>query len=293
MKRRSIQKLLALVLALTMLCGLTVPAAGRSGTDILFEETDSSAVTAELPLRQQEDGEEALSYQAGDTVRVSILLEEKPALERYSLQAVTGSSAAVQSYRSQLEQRQDQVAAAISRQALNGSRLDVVWNLTLAANLISANVKYGQIQDILSVDGVADVVVKQRYEPMVLSRSEAADPAMATSGAMFGSAATYSAGYYGAGGRIAVIDTGTDTDHQSFTADAFLYAVREDEEKADRTLESYDCWTRLRSRRSSTATPSSPSATTMWTAAMTSPTTATARGSTAPTWRASPPPTAT
>lgn len=115
MKRRSIQKLLALVLALTMLCGLTVPAAGRSGTDILFEETDSSAVTAELPLRQQEDGEEALSYQAGDTVRVSILLEEKPALERYSLQAVTGSSAAVQSYRSQLEQRQDQVAAAISR----------------------------------------------------------------------------------------------------------------------------------------------------------------------------------
>ena len=164
MKRRSIQKLLALVLALTMLCGLTVPAAaaGRSGTDILFEETDSSAVTAELPLRQLEDGSGESGHQAGDTVRVSILLEEKPALKRYSLQAVTGSSAAVQSYRSQLEQRQDQVAAAISRQALNGSRLDVVWNLTLAANLISANVKYGQIQDILSVDGVADVVVEQR-----------------------------------------------------------------------------------------------------------------------------------
>ena len=127
MKRRSIQKLLALVLALTMLCGLTVPAAaaGRSGTDILFEETDSSAVTAELPLRQLEDGSGESGHQAGDTVRVSILLEEKPALERYSLQAVTGSSAAVQSYRSQLEQRQDQVAAAISRQALNGSRLAV------------------------------------------------------------------------------------------------------------------------------------------------------------------------
>mgnify|MGYP001702765365 FL=1 len=142
----------------------------------------------------------------------------------------------MQSYRSQLEQRQDQVAAAISRQALNGSRLDVVWNLTLAANLISANVKYGQIQDILSVDGVADVVVEQRYEPMVLSRSEAADPAMATSGAMIGSAAAYSAGYYGAGSRIAVIDTGTDTDHQSFDADAFLYAVREDAEKAGKTV---------------------------------------------------------
>ena len=117
------------------------------------------------------------SHQAGDTVRVSILLEEKPALKRYSLQAVTGSSAAVQSYRSQLEQRQDQVAAAISRQALNGSRLDVVWNLTLAANLISANVKYGQIQDILSVDGVADVVAPIAPIPPT------ADPAILGAGA--------------------------------------------------------------------------------------------------------------
>ena len=75
---------------------------------------------------------------------------------------------------------------------------------------------------------------------MVLSRSEAADPAMATSGAMIGSAAAYSAGYYGAGSRIAVIDTGTDTDHQSFDADAFLYAVREDAEKAGKTVADYD-----------------------------------------------------
>lgn len=80
MKRRSIQKLLALVLALTMLCGLAVPAAaaGRSGTDILFEETDSSAVTAELPLRQLEDGSGESSHQAGDTVRVSSCWRRSP-----------------------------------------------------------------------------------------------------------------------------------------------------------------------------------------------------------------------
>lgn len=29
-----------------------------------------------------------------------------------------------------------------------GTELDVVWNLTLAANIISANVQYGQIEDI-------------------------------------------------------------------------------------------------------------------------------------------------
>ena len=33
------------------------------------------------------------------------------------------------------------------------------------------------------------------------------------------------AGYTGAGTRIAVIDTGIDTDHQSFAADAFAYSL--------------------------------------------------------------------
>ncbi len=32
-----------------------------------------------------------------------------------------------------------------------GTELDVVWNLTLAANIISANVQYGQIEDIKAV----------------------------------------------------------------------------------------------------------------------------------------------
>ena len=32
------------------------------------------------------------------------------------------------------------MAQTISRQALSGEELDVVWNLTLAANLISADV---------------------------------------------------------------------------------------------------------------------------------------------------------
>ncbi len=241
--RRSIQKVMALLLTLTMLCGLAVPAAAAGsprGTSVSFEETDGSSITAGPSLRQQTDSTETSFYQSGDTVRVSILLEEQPALERYSLEAVPSSQAAVQSYRSQLERQQAQLASTISRQALNGSRLDVVWNLTLAANLISANVKYGQIEDILDVDGVKDVVVEQRYEPMVLSQSEANDPAMATSGAMIGSAAAYSAGYYGAGSRIAVIDTGTDTDHQSFNEDAFLYAVAEDAERADKNAADYD-----------------------------------------------------
>ena len=64
-----------------------------------------------------------------------------------------------------------------------------------------------------ALDGVASVTLENRYEPDVVSTGDA-DPDMATSGAMIGSTAAWADGYTGAGSRIAVIDTGTDTDHQ-------------------------------------------------------------------------------
>ena len=71
-------------------------------------------------------------------------------------------------YRRKLEKQQDSMAAAISKQALNGAKLDVVWNMTLAANMISANVQYGQIEKIKEVAGVQEVILENRYEPCVV-----------------------------------------------------------------------------------------------------------------------------
>ena len=48
---------------------------------------------------------------------------------------------------------------------LDGEPLDVQWNLTLIANLISANVPYGDIAAIEALDGVKEVVLETRYEP--------------------------------------------------------------------------------------------------------------------------------
>ena len=69
-------------------------------------------------------------------------------------------------------------AAAISTEALDGEPLDVVWNLTLAANLISANVPYGKMEAIRELSGVQDVILETRYAPCVVDREEAADPNM-------------------------------------------------------------------------------------------------------------------
>ena len=107
----------------------------------------------------------------------------------------------------------------------------MVWNLTLAANLISANVEYGQIAAISQVPGVKQVVLETRYEPQEAVTDAADKPNMAIATGMTGTNLAWQAGYTGAGSRVAIIDTGLDTDHQSMDPDALAHALQEDAQK--------------------------------------------------------------
>ena len=232
MRKHQSKRLTALLLALVLCLGLAVPAGAASTTSngVKIEKVDNSAVSVSLTDDSQQTAlteEETPLYQDTDMVRVSIVLKGKSTLEKgFSTQHIAANSQAM-AYRSGLQAQQETLAKKISKDALGGKTLDVVWNLTLAANIISANVAYGDIDAIKAVSGVEDVVLETRYEPQVAS-VDALDPNMATSGSMIGSGVAYEAGYTGAGTRIAVIDTGTDTDHQSFNEDAFQYAINED-----------------------------------------------------------------
>lgn len=231
MKKYLGKRMTALLLALVMCMGLVVPAgAADTGTSVKVEKADNSAVSVSLTDDGQQtalENEEAPLYEDTDTVRVSIVLDGKSTLKKgFSTMSIADNNKAM-AYRSSLQAQQAAVTQKISRNALDGENLDVVWNLTLAANIISANVSYGDIDAIKAVSGVADVVLETRYEPQVAS-VDALNPNMATSGSMIGSPVAYAAGYNGAGSRIAVIDTGTDTDHQSFNADAFQHAIDKD-----------------------------------------------------------------
>ncbi|MFR0733348.1 MAG: S8 family serine peptidase [Oscillospiraceae bacterium] len=184
------------------------------------------------------------SYAPTDLVRVSIVLEDRPGLEQ--MEASSGLSTAalavspqMQQTRQSLEANQAALARRISNQVLGGEPLDVVWNLTLAANLISANVPYGKVEEIQAMPGVKTVVLETRYEPAVYSQGPA-DLTCPPPREMIGSSAAYAAGLTGAGTRIAVIDTGTDTDHQSFDAAAFAYALAEDAKNSGRTYDLLD-----------------------------------------------------
>ena len=226
MKKPLAGRVLSLLMALCLVLSAvpTALAADEESSDrqvpFRIVSDDNAALT-----RGKAPEAEPAPHDANESVRVSIVLEEPSVIEKgYAAQDIAENRSAM-SYRAQLQSRQQTVAQAISRKL--PQKLDVVWNLTLAANVISANVKYGQIDTIRALPGVKSVTLETRYEPAVY-KTGSADPDMATSGEMIGSAAAYASGYNGAGMRIAVIDTGIDTDHQSFSAAAFDYAIAQD-----------------------------------------------------------------
>ena len=238
MKKRLPTRLLSLLLVVALLAGIAVPVnATGAKSNVTFTQVDNSAVTAELLTKDGDEQNTMDEYADTDIVRVSIFLKDQPTIMAgFSLDSIAANSQAM-AYRADLKEKQAQVTAAIEKTL--GEKLDVAWNLTLAANVISANVKYGQIEAIEQMAGVSEVLIETCYAPAVVDREEENDPMMSTSSAQIGSSAAWAAGYTGAGTRIAVIDTGADTDHQSLNPDAFQYSLAYQAGKSGMSVEEY------------------------------------------------------
>jgi len=193
-----------------------------SSSDVTWEKVEDSSLKILEPTRVvEEDLEEAGLIKDGN-VRVSIVVEGDSTIDAgYSAQSVTTNSVA-QSYREQVLKNQKALEAKISAEALGGQPLDVVWNITLAGNIISANVPYAKIEMIKKVAGVKDVVIENQYEAPETVKGD--DPNMMISTDMTGTS-LISSDYTGAGQAVAVIDTGADIDHQSFNPEAFEYSI--------------------------------------------------------------------
>lgn len=228
-KYRPITRFTALLLAAVMLFGLFTQGSAAFGLNgrTNFFPADFTHDTA--PDDDLLSGEKL--YDDDESVRVSIVLEDAPTISAsYSLDGIAANEDAM-AYRHKLQQIQELVVDNIETYALDGEALDVVWNLTLIANVISANVEYGKIEDIKAMDGVLDVFVEERVYMDLMDTSETVLPAMLGSSAMSGSSLAHAAGFTGAGSRVAIIDTGIDTDHRSFNADAFEYSLIQLEKK--------------------------------------------------------------
>ncbi|MGX8698563.1 MAG: S8 family serine peptidase, partial [bacterium] len=220
------KRLLSVALSLVMLLGMAVPglAVGTSGSakGLTWEKVELTAADRARLAAGVEGYVEKPLHEAKDLVRVSIVLDQPSTIDAgYSTMGIAQNKSAV-AYRQELKANQ----ALVTKQIMNaiGEKLDVVWNLTLVANVISANVTFDKLEAIKAVPGVKDVVLETRYEPAVVSK-DADEPNMSVASDMTGGNLAWAAGYTGAGSKVAIVDTGLDTDHQLFDASALEHAL--------------------------------------------------------------------
>lgn len=213
---------LAFVLAACMLFAL-LPSigAGASAANVSYTEIDPSVIdpdAAVLPEAEQ-DAEQDVPA-ADEEVHVIILFEQRSLAKKgFSTKDLLEDEEAV-SYSSSLKEQQLSLVDRIEREALGGEELEIRYQFTIAVNGVATVVPYGRIEQILAVDGVADVYLEERYE-----LDETVQPDTATAGEMVGSYSAWADGYTGAGSRIAIIDTGLDLSHPSFTEGGYYYGL--------------------------------------------------------------------
>ena len=232
--QKHLRQLVALVLSFVMVFsgpgrvlaeGITIDQTGDGKNTSGLEYLDPSTLhvkklgkTVKDTAVELDDPDEI--YGPDDMVRVSILMETPSALDAGYVIGENGLSKGAQNYRTRLKGTQSAVQQRIQNKL--SKAIDVKWNLTLAVNAVSANVRYGDIEAIKSTYGVKDVVLENRYE------SQAADTNTSnTSSGMVGATDAWAAGYTGAGSKIAIIDSGLDLTHISFDSEAFDYSIAE------------------------------------------------------------------
>ena len=228
MKKRVFKRVLAILLVATMVFQTNVSELfamvlkGPESFALSYRELTKADVSAET-LRQGNGlvDSNISFYDDEDVVRVMIVLDEAPALTMSKGEDFVLTDE-ISNYRDVLRMRQMEIIETISKEILKGEELEVFWNLTLVTNAVSTNIKYGFIDEIEALDGVKQVVIEPQFEPM----SANAETSNVVSQDMTGALNVKNlSGYTGAGRRVAVIDTGTDVDHQSFDEASYEYAL--------------------------------------------------------------------
>ena len=241
------RRLLAVLLALAMILSASASVFAAAGTGsegpngtggANVTEIDPSTLNVKMlgdriDLNVSEPAEKESKYAPEDIVRVSIVLDKKSTIDSgYSVKNYTQNNSA-RAYRDSLRTQQAAVAREISSRI--GEKLDVKWNLTLAVNIISANVQYKDIQLIKLVPGVRNVFIEKQF---AVQEAAASPDTANTSEYMVGATEAWATGYTGAGQLVAIVDSGIDYTHQAFDEAAFLYSINQLDETVDLLEES-------------------------------------------------------
>ncbi len=207
------KRFLALALTLCMLLSMVPTMQVRAvETDVLdFEKIDGGNLGIALPNNPSLGLVGPVATRDPDeAVKVIIVMDGKSVVESNTHAALTPQ---IQAQMNDMEAQQNVVLDRIEDKILDGQELEVDYNYTWLMNAVATTVPYGAIEEIEAMDGVDYVIVQQIY-----TVCETADPNTITDGVMIGRENTWANGYTGEGMKIAIIDTGLDTDHPNFAA---------------------------------------------------------------------------
>ena len=220
---KKMNRVLALVLSVCLLLSL-VPATTAaeetvSTNDVTFTELENPGTELTKDSEDKLDTAE-LGYAAEDLVDVIVVLEEEALLDQgYSKKQIAKNGAELQAAKEKLTARQDALLQQID--AITDGEAALGYRYSVVITGFSVQIPYGKLSEIQRLEGVRAAFVAPTFsvpEDMTANSSSLDTDTYATSDS-FGSALTWqNAGYTGAGMRIAILDTGLDTDHPSFAA---------------------------------------------------------------------------
>ena len=208
---------LSLCMVLTM---LPLGVLAHEGAEKLALDVEHlSGVSVDLAANTINESELALVKEhvdANGMIDVFIVMEGESIIESDAAAVVNDETEA---QAAALVENQEAVIAEIEETVLKGETLEIDYNYTWLFNGVAAQIPYEAMGAIAALDGVAKVVVQPVYEICESTVTPADVSTMTISdGVMVGRENTWAAGYTGKGIKIAVIDTGLDTDHQNFAA---------------------------------------------------------------------------
>ena len=184
---------------------------------VLAEEIENPGVDLRLDT-QKVDEIERNTLSPDEIVRVIVVLEDKGLLEQgFSTAEIAASGAKVMRQVETLAMRQDAAIAAINQ--VVEEPVEAKYRYNVAVNGLAVEVPYGDLEEIKALPNVKTAFVAPQYDAPEDMSDEVADPSMYAAKNTVGAPQTWEElGYTGAGMRIAIIDSGLDTDHPAFQA---------------------------------------------------------------------------
>lgn len=218
--RKATKKKIALFLVFCLIATGFSPLqakAAEAGVTIASTDVKSNAINR-LAGAAKEKGTKLPTaeeyFQPDDMVRVLVILEE-PSLSENGFQVFgmeTAASDSINAMEQTLIQKQNEVLDSICdtvRKNTRSNGVEVNYNFTKAVNGMSITVPFGSLEEIRRVGGVKEAFVVPVYSVPEDQKSLSN---------MIYQEYAWESGYKGEGMKIAIIDTGIDTDHNSFAA---------------------------------------------------------------------------